>query len=189
MTQLERALVEVVRFLEKHRVPYMVIGGIANTFWGIPRTTLDVDLTMWVSEAKLPKFVREISRVFSLRREDPVRFIEKTRVLPIETKEGVGIDLIFGQLPYEEEAIQRAARQTIQGTEVRVCQPEDLILHKLTSERLKDREDVRGIIQQQRKRLNRRYLDPKVSALAQDMACPDIQSWYEQCLREAAGKK
>jgi hypothetical protein len=35
-------------------------------------------------------------------------FVRDTRVLPVETEDGVRIDIIFGMLPFEEEAIRRA---------------------------------------------------------------------------------
>ncbi|MBI3312191.1 MAG: nucleotidyltransferase [Candidatus Omnitrophica bacterium] len=183
MSRLEHTLVEVAQFLEQHDVPYMVIGGIANVVWGIPRTTLDVDLTIWVTDDQLEAFVKVLVQAFPARVNDPIPFVKETRVLPLITTQGVQIDVIFGQLPYEEEAIRRAARERVQGIEIRVCQPEDLVLHKLVSERPKDREDVRGIIQQQTERLDRTYLDPKVSALARELGRPDIEAWYEQCWR------
>ncbi len=183
MSRLEQAVISVARFLEQHQIPYMVIGGVANVVWGIPRATLDVDLTVWVPEEKIRGFVGEMVKVFPSRSGDPLAFVKESNVLPLETSNGIRIDMIFGQLPYEEEAIQRAVLQPIEGMQVRVCSPEDLILHKVISERVKDRDDVRGIIQQQKGRLDRKYLDPKVKSLAESMNCPDIWSWYEQCLK------
>ena len=185
MSRLEQALVSIARFLAAHDVPYMVIGGIANVLWGIPRATLDVDLTILVAEDKLEEFTGLVTQQFISRVDDPVTFVRATRVLPLTTKNGTQIDLIFGQLPYEEEAIQRAVRRQIQDIEVRVCRPEDLILHKLVSERSKDHEDVRGVVRQQIRQLDRQYLDTRVATLAQALDRPEIQTWYEQCLREA----
>ncbi len=184
MSRLEQATIAVSRFLEQRRVPYMVIGGIANTLLGIPRTTLDVDLTVWVSEQERETFVSAITKVFPSRSENPLNFARETNVLPIQTTDGIPMDIIFGQLAYEEEAIRRAVVQAIQGVNIRVCSPEDLILHKVASERAKDRDDVQGIIQQQRDRLDRKYLDTRVALLAKGLSRPDIQAWYEQCLRE-----
>ncbi len=174
----------VVQALEQRRVPYMVIGGIANIMWGIPRTTLDVDLTIWVAEDQLEDVIQELGGRFAPRVADPIAFVKETRVLPLTTSAGVQIDVIFGQLPYEEEAIRRAARTRVQGIEVRVCQPEDLVIHKLVSERPKDREDVRGIIRQQADRLDRTYLDTKVVTLARALGRPDIETWYQQCWQQ-----
>ena len=184
MSRLEQALLAVTQWLTQHQVPHMVIGGIANVLWGVPRTTLDVDITIWVAEDRLESFTASITQAFAPRVTHPAAFVTDTRVLPLATPEGVSVDLIFGQLPYEQEAIQRAARQVIQGTEVFVCQPEDLILHKLVSERPRDLDDVKGIIQQQRGRLDCGYLDLKVAALARALDRPDIQAWYAQCLRD-----
>ena len=185
MSRLEDALLAMAQFLERHHVPYMVVGGVANVVWGIPRTTLDVDITIQVAEEDVEKLIHSLAQVFRARISDPVSFVKQTRVLPLVTKDGVQVDLIFSQLPYEEEAIRRAALQRFQGTDIRVCQPEDLIIYKLVSERPKDREDVRGIIQQQAARLDRAYLDPKVIALARELERSEIALWYEQCWREA----
>ena len=185
MSRLEQALIEIAQFLAARKVSYMVIGGIANVVWGIPRTTLDVDITIWVAEDQLEEFTSAVTQQFVSRVEDPTAFVRATRVLPLATKDGTRIDLIFGQLPYEDEAIRQAVHQTVQGVEVRVCRPEDLIIHKLVSERPKDHEDVRGILRCQAKGLDRSYLNARVTELAHALDRPEIQSWYQQCLQEA----
>ena len=175
MSRLERALVSIVTFLDRHEIPYMVIGGIANVVWGIPRTTLDVELTIWVDEQRLSQLAEMMIQTFSSRVEHAAAFVNETRVLPLTTAEGVDVDVIFGQLLYEQQAIQRATRHAIQGVEVRVCRPEDLVIHKLVSEPPKDRDDVRGLLQQQAGRLDRAYLDAHVAELARALDRPDIR--------------
>lgn len=132
MTGLERTLIQVVRFLDDNGVPYMVIGGIANLVWGVPRATIDVDM-------------------------------------------------VFAQLPYEKKAIDRAAIRRIHGVPVRICRPEDLIIHKIISERTQDLKDVEGIIQQQADQLDRQYLDPIVKGLAAELDRPKIWTHYLGC--------
>ncbi len=48
MSALEAALGRVHDALTAGGVPYMVIGGIAVAHGGVPRATLDVDVTVWV---------------------------------------------------------------------------------------------------------------------------------------------
>jgi hypothetical protein len=48
MSALEQTLVSAARLLKANGVPYMVIGGVANLFWGVPRATLDVDITIQI---------------------------------------------------------------------------------------------------------------------------------------------
>ena len=115
VTPFERGVVALVEFLEGERLPYMVIGGVANLFWGLPRTTLDVDVTVWAEEDQIPQIVDRLGSRFKLLPHDPSEIIRQTRVLPPRTDGDIRADLIFGLLPYEEEAIRRAAGCPLPG--------------------------------------------------------------------------
>lgn len=177
MTALERALRAVVLFLDARKTPYMVIGGIANLVWGVPRSTLDIDVTVWVAEEREEDFIRELAGEFEPLVEAPVQFAARTRVLPLKT-EDFRVDVIFGGLPYEQRAIARAGAIEMAGCSVRVCSPEDLVVHKIVSERARDREDARGIIRTLGGRLDRAYLDPIVEGLSRDLSRPEILEFY-----------
>ncbi|MBI3551494.1 MAG: nucleotidyltransferase [Elusimicrobia bacterium] len=164
--------------LDEEKVPYMIIGGIANLIWGRPRATFDVDVTVWAAERETALLQRLCSR-FQPRVPDPVAFVRDTRVLPLAV-EGVPVDAVFGQLPYEERAIGRARRVELEGIEFRVCSPEDLVVHKIISERAKDKDDARELIRARRAELDRAYLDPIVRGLSQDLARPEIWADYER---------
>ena len=184
MTQIEETLLAIAKALETATVPYMVIGGVANLFWGVPRTTLDVDLTVWVDDAEIPALIQRLGEVCRLLSDAPVEFVRETRVLPMETKQGFRVDLIFGSLPFEETAIRRARLMSVAGERVRVCTPEDLIVLKIVSDRAGDRDDVAGIIRTQGAELDRGYLDPLIEGLAADMGRPDLLDFYRRCLGE-----
>lgn len=184
MTRFEEALLSIAGSLEEAAIPYMVIGGVANLFWGVPRTTLDVDVTVWVEEAEIPGFIQRLAGAFRLLPDDPIEFVGETRVLPMETKQGFRVDVIFGALPFEQAAIRRARVMSVAGQEVRICTPEDLIISKIVSDRARDREDVAGIIQRQGAHLDRRYLDPLIEGLAADMGRPDLLDFYRRCVGE-----
>jgi len=182
VTPFERAVIALVEFLEIERLPYMIIGGVANLFWGVPRTTLDVDVTVWADELQIPSLIHRIASRFKLLPDSPTEFVRQTRVLPLQTEGGIRVDLIFGLLPFEQEAIRRARAMPFAGREIRICSPEDLILHKLASDRPRDREDVRGIIVRMKNDLDRAYLDPRVEGLTHDLARPDVLAFYRDCL-------
>ncbi len=75
------------------------------------------------------------------------------RRLPIQ------VDFFFARGAYQRQALRRALEVRLGRRRVRVIAPEDLILHKLLSDRPIDRLDVHSILQEQRKSLDRRYLD------------------------------
>lgn len=180
MSGLEKALRALSAHLEERRLSYMVIGGVANLAWGMPRSTFDVDVTVWAPAGAEPALIAALCESFTALPAEPGKFALETRVLPLEV-EGIRVDVILGQLPYEEQAIRRAPLVDMGGIRVRVCSPEDLIVHKVLSDRPKDLEDVRGIVRAQREKLDRAYLDPIVRGLAADLARPGIWEFYLSC--------
>jgi predicted nucleotidyltransferase len=185
MSGLERALDSIVRFLDERRIPYMIIGGVANLVWGEPRATIDVDASVLVEAPAWPGIIRALRRIFRVVPKDPMAFLEETSVLPVQTAEGVRVDLLWARLPYEHKALARATLEDVAGRRVRVCTPEDLILHKIVSERSKDQEDVRAIVRQQAHRLDRGYLSGAVRELARALDRPDLLTFLTACFREA----
>ena len=185
MTSLERAVATLARFLEERRIPYMLIGGIANLVWGEPRATLDVDAAVLVEETGWPAFIKELGPAFRIIPKHPLAFFRDTHVLPIETQDGVRIDLIWAKLPYEQKAIARATTEDVLGARVRICRPEDLIILKIVSERPKDREDVRAIIRHQAGRLDRRYVTQTIQQLAKALSQPELLDFFNACLRSS----
>lgn len=152
----------------------MIIGGIANIVWGEPRFTRDIDIKVWVNQEKMEDFIREVKKNFHIMVEDPMSFIQKTMVLPVKIQE-VKVDFIFASLKYEEEALKRIKIKRINKIKIRVCSPEDLIIHKAISERAKDWEDIQGIILRQKKldfRYILRWLRYFSSALHRDLITP-----------------
>lgn len=184
MNGLTGPLLEITRHLDSAGIPYMVIGGFANLQWGRPRITEDLDITVSVPEREWDDFIRAVATRFDLLPADPASFARETRVLPVRAG-SVRIDLIFAGMLYEEEAIRRSVPVTVEGESVHICTAEDLILHKLVSERPRDLEDVEGVIIRQAGNLDRGYLDPKIRELAAGMERPAIESFYRECLRKA----
>jgi predicted nucleotidyltransferase len=189
MGQLEDALRSVVSILEELKLPYMLIGGMANLIWGEARTTQDIDITIQVDPPALPDTVTRLTQIFRALPKDPITFVRQTRVLPIVTKNGVRADLIFAELPYQEQAIRRARPVALGDVMVQVCTPEDLIIHKIISERAKDLDDVKGIVRVQGSRLDRAYLDSLVLGLAADLERPEIRQLYLSLWRKPRRRK
>lgn len=178
MSALERALLELAQTFGDNRIPYMIIGGMANAVWGEPRATLDIDVTIWVAEEEISDVVSLLGGLYQPRVSDPVGFIEETRVFPLQSEDGVPIDVVFGTLPFEHQAIARSVEVPVAGTPVRFCTPEDLVLHKIISERERDLKDARGIVLRRMKLLDLAYLEPRIRELSDALERPEIwRSW------------
>jgi hypothetical protein len=180
MNSLERALIDLAGILSANNVPYMIIGGIANAVWGEPRSTIDIDATIWLEEENIDRIIPLMSGLFHPLIQDYSRFVRDTNVLPLESRDGVRVDLIFGRLPYEYDAIQRAVVVDIEGVPVRFCTPEDLILHKIISDRQKDINDAHGVAVRRMKSLDLSYLEPRILELSNTMEKSEIWESWEQ---------
>jgi len=179
MPELDDALVKLSSWLTENEIHHMVIGGFAVSVWGEPRFTRDLDVTVSVPSDKFANTIDLICARFHSLSGDPRRIVTETRVLPIMV-EAVPVDLIFAALPYEEEAIARARPIHLKQGSVPVCSPEDLILHKIVSQRPRDHEDIEGIFRYRHVELDYGYLDPRVEELADALSDRNMLDWYRR---------
>jgi hypothetical protein len=178
MQPLVEALQQLKDFFEREGIPYMIIGGLANAVWGRSRVTYDADLKVILGERSIAEFGELIGQHFRFRRTDAISFAQRAYVLLIYATEQVPADLGFAFLPYEVQAIERAAPTNIMGSVVPVCTPEDLIIHKAITEREKDWLDIEGILMRQRDCLDQPYIEQWLVQFAEALERPELLARY-----------
>jgi len=73
----------------------------------------------------------EIVERFEPRIADPFDFARVNRILLLSAPSGVGLDIAFGGLPFEEDAVNRSSLFTCPpDVPLRACSAEDLIVFK-----------------------------------------------------------
>jgi hypothetical protein len=187
MSSQQSTLLSLASFFERNDLPYMVMGGLANIVWGEPRATLDIDVTILVEDSRIEAVVHDLVTEFHALAGDPLEFVRDTRVLPLESDQGVRIDVVFGLLPFERAAIARAVPVEFAGVAVRFCTPEDLILMKILSERERDLTDAEKITHRRLGELDLEYLEPRIRELADLLAKPEIMRRWESWKAKATG--
>ncbi len=153
---------QLAKFLKETGVDYAVLGGIAVSVYSEPRMTQDIDLNIIMDIKDLPEFLKK-SRDYGFLPipADIHKFVEETGVIPMKfSKSGVigKFDFIIAQNPIEFAGIKRASFKKIYDVNVKLVTAEDLLLHKLLSERPRDHEDAKGILLRQGKQLNLEYV-------------------------------
>ena len=151
----------ISRALRSHDLPFMLIGGQAVLLHGQPRLTEDIDITLGVSPEALPTVLDACHDAdLIILPEDPKTFVVDTFVLPgRDPASSIRIDLIFSDLPYERQAIERAVMVDLSGVPIPFATAEDLGLHKLFSGRPRDLEDIRGVVTIRGKDLDWDYIE------------------------------
>jgi hypothetical protein len=145
-----RAALDAVRLLMRHfNDEAIVIGGVAVSVLGKPRLTSDIDVTLMLDLADLHVLLLAASAYdITPRIPDVVEFARQSRVLLLQhEKTRIAIDISLGAMPFEAEAIARGKVVDLQGLKVRLPTPEDLIIFKAVSHRLKDLQDIYDLIQ------------------------------------------
>jgi len=184
MNKLIQSLHEIVQFLKKEKISYMIIGGLANSFYGNPRQTFDIDIKFDLNEQQVNGFIDQLSTIGKLAVDDPIAFLKDTSVLPVDIN-NVRIDLVRCRLPFETEAIRRSKQKNLFGLSVNVCTAEDLIIQKAVSVRDKDWMDISVIIHLQNTRLDWDYLSQHIQDLSVFLDDPEIWKRIEKFKNES----
>jgi hypothetical protein len=180
MTRLEVALLEVCAVLEELNIPYMLIGGLAVAQWEEPRSTLDIDVTVWVEPERLEHTAGELCLRLAPKPKEPLAFVRDTRVLPVVTSQGIPVDLIFAMWPMEREAIQNAVERTIAGTTFRLVPLDYLLFLKFTSNRPKDLDDAERLLRRHRGRFDGGLLEGRLAEVSEALSQPEILERYRR---------
>lgn len=175
--QLEPPLRKAIAFLEEHGYRYAVIGGIALSQWQAVRVTRDVDIKVLVPDTDFASVRTAIRAAFP----DPARTDQRPNPYIVAVMiEGVIVDFLLATRGYEEQIIQRAVQHDLGGWWVWICSPEDLIIQKVYSRRLKDWPDVEALLIKQRDHLDQKYIEYWVDQFAQALYEPDILTQYRR---------
>lgn len=185
LTPLLAVLRDLVAWFKAGEVPGAVIGGMAASLLGRPRLTRDVDALVLVDEGHWADFLTAGAGYgFIPRRNDTLAFARETRVFLLRHQEtGIDVDIVFGSLPFEKEAVAQATRVDLGGVRVPLPLPEDLIIMKAVAHRPQDLADIEAILAAHPK-VNLRRVRRWVREFASALSMPEILNDLEALLSQ-----
>jgi hypothetical protein len=157
-------LIDCLERLNRTGLEYMLTGSMASNYWGIPRTTHDLDFVLLMRPADVDAFVAAFSGGFFLQPESVRRvFREPYQFNAIDEQSALKVDFwLLKDNAFERSAFARRMPVTMFGTRAWIATAEDTILHKLYWNQLtpSDRQlaDVAGIYSVQADSLDPHYL-------------------------------
>lgn len=183
------------------RIPmrFAVGGAIASNYWGIVRATKDVDCLISLPAVKYQVFADELNAIgFRLRPnngKDTLLTVPQLQEQIAERKliecnysfadPPVRVELFVPAVALQEEILRRAVPVRIRSRDIPITTAEDLILLKLAFHRVKDLQDVRGMLYVQRGQIDLDYLR-HWSARTHE---PEVQKEMEQLIAEYSRKQ
>jgi len=170
MTEQE-LLVDCLRRLNRAEIRYYLTGSMASNYWGIPRTTHDLDFVIQLPPSAVGKLVSALSPDYFID-EASVRaaFRPPHQFNAIDTRSALKVDFWLPKpAPFDGEMLRRRLRVTLFGEPAWIATAEDCILHKLLWNKLtpSDRQlgDAAGVVAVQADKLDRSYLSTWAEAL------------------------
>jgi hypothetical protein len=144
---------EIFACLDRHRVRYVVVGGLAAVLHGSPLPTVDVDICPSREPANLERLAAALAELDArirtpdapagVRFPHDAAFLANVDLLNLVTRRG-DLDLAFqpagtGGFP---DLVRRAEEMEIQGVGVPVAALEDVIRSKEAANRAKDQRSL-----------------------------------------------
>lgn len=146
--------------LSEAGIASIVIGGIAVGAWGEPRVTRDADLKVLLGREDAEQLLTVLGADYSPLSTHPRETLRRQAMVFVQDSLGARLDLLLADTPYDVSAIERGCDVEIQpGIMIRVCSPEDLVIYKMISTRVRDHEDVAGVIRRQASALDHSYVE------------------------------
>lgn len=157
-------LIDCLKRLNRAEIAYMVTGSMASNFWGIPRSTHDLDFVIQLPSASMPKFIAEFAGDFLID-EQAVRdaYHPPHQFNAIHLLSSLKVDFwLPANIPFEREMFRRRVQRIIFDVPAWIVTPEDVVLHKLYWDHLTPSErqlkDAAGVFAVSGAQFDRDYL-------------------------------
>jgi hypothetical protein len=171
---------------------FALLGGLAVSTWGAIRATQDIDIIADCEPSPIgnPGLRAKIQENLEAHNcsvewrvgdyEDPIPLLLRVELSP--TFRGVSADILWAHKHWQREAVKRAINVDIDGTDIPVLHPEDLILMKLDAGGPQDLLDVKELLTVGPPHLDLNQLKKSAGRLR-------LGRSLEKCLRDVGSKK
>jgi len=168
-------------------IPYAIGGAIAYGFWGIPRTTLDVDMNLFVEPSELPgafdvleKIGFHFDRQISMKKAINDGMFQAIWGKP--PRSFLKLDVFTPSIEFSMEAKRTRVKKPIGDSEVWVLSAEAICIFKLLFFRTKDCADIEAILQVQGEQLNCEYVRLQITGMMGEDS--DRVQWWNKAVAE-----
>lgn len=164
------AVQPVIEALEQLGVRHCISGSVASSAYGIPRSTLDVDIAAELQLDQVDPLTARLASDYYLDEDmmrDAITQRASFNLIHFETLLKIDI-FVTGQESYSQEVLRRRRKDTLaeepENIECHLASPEDVVLNKLRWFRLGDEtseqqwRDILGVLKVQAEALDIPYL-------------------------------
>ena len=160
-------------------------GAIAYNYYGPPRLTQDVDVLALIPDIRSSALFEALA-AGGCRYGDAEPTAMDSQVILADlrskahlatlSREGIRIELFVPWHPFHSRVLERSPARDLEGRQIRIHSPEDLIVFKKIFDRPKDIEDIKAILLAQKGKLDLERLKSDAGSLLTDESLKDLAS-------------
>ena len=160
----QQLLLDCLRRLNTLDLAWYVTGSMASNYWGIPRTTHDLDFVIQLPPAAIARLIEAFSSDFHID-EQAIRaaYHPPFQFNAVDLRSSLKVDFWLPKSePFETQMFKRRVKAVFLDEPVWIASPEDVILHKLVWNQISPSErqtrDAAGVFAVQQQSLDLSYL-------------------------------
>jgi hypothetical protein len=184
MEEFPEILQFVCSYLNENEIEYVIVGGVAVMYHGVPRTTVDIDFILKIEDARISAFVDFLnSKGFDASTEGiRAALNEKSHSTTFYKKSLLRLDIQGVYSEFDRLTLERAISVDMFGTSLRIGSVEDTLVNKILFQGEQDMRDALGILKRNHEKLDFEYIQSTCEMLG-------IRELLEQFLKESKNKK
>jgi hypothetical protein len=141
---LVEKVVAVDQALSEAGLPHAIGGAIALAYYGEPRTTVDIDVNVFIPVDRWPEVRSALAPLVTGVEVDPKELSEERQARLAWDRNPVHLFFSYDEL--HEEMPRGIRRVPFGGAEIPIVSPEHLVIRKATLDRTKDWLDIEAVL-------------------------------------------
>ena len=186
MRSLEEIVLTLCKFLNEHKIPYALIGGVTLSALGAPRTTHDVDLIVDLKENEIAALVKFLKKKKFIADEKELRIAlrERSHFTIFDNLSPFRIDLKGIYSARDLNILKKRIAVKYKKVRIWMWCAEDAIGYKLLSGSKQDIKDAKSILARQYGKLDIAYLKNLCKRLGVERKLMKIKREVEKVLEK-----
>ncbi|MHA2221542.1 MAG: hypothetical protein ACXAAO_05745 [Candidatus Thorarchaeota archaeon] len=179
MEEFPEILQIVCSFLNEKGISYVVVGGVAVMYHGVPRTTVDIYFILQIEDEEIPVFVDFLSsKGFNASVEDiRTALDEQSHSTSFFRDSLLRLDIQGIYSEFDRLTLERAISVNLFDTSIMIGSAEDTLVNKILFQGEQDLRDALGIFTRNHEKLDIEYIQSTSSMLG-------IQDLLDQFLKD-----
>ncbi|MHA2020264.1 MAG: DUF6036 family nucleotidyltransferase [Candidatus Thorarchaeota archaeon] len=160
MEEFPEILQKLCTYLNDNEIEYVIVGGVAVMYHGVPRTTVDIDIILQLEQEQISSFTDFLnSKGFSASIVDiQTALNEKSHSTSFFKDSLLRLDIQGVNSDFDRMTLDRAILVDLFGTSIRIGSAEDTLVNKILFQGEQDLRDALGILKRNPEKLDFDYI-------------------------------